>query len=100
MEIDGYNKENAICFEYQGQQHFFYVKHIQKKYENFLNQKRRDRIKKKIIKNHGILILYPDYKIKIIEYPYFILDSLKNTKFEKMIKCDAKSINVNSGFIP
>jgi|2_EtaG_2_1085320.scaffolds.fasta_scaffold01284_10 hypothetical protein len=98
MEIDGYNKENSICFEYQGRQHSIYIPHMHRKYDTFLDGKERDRIKKKLIEQNGIFILYPDYKIRFCDYPYFIENKLNNTKFEKMIKNKAKTIDVNMGF--
>ena len=98
MEIDGYNEDNAICFEYQGRQHFIHIPYIHRKYELFLNAQERDVVKKKLLNQNKIFILYPDYKIKPSDFPYFIENKLDNTKFKKMIKNSAKTIDINIGF--
>lgn len=58
-EFDIYIKSKDILIEYDGRQHYEYVKFIQKKYKNFLAQKSRDKRKAKLAKKQGkTLILF------------------------------------------
>ena len=54
LYVDFYLKGYDIAIEYDGEQHYKFVKFIHKKYKNFYNQVYRDRTKEKILLNHGI----------------------------------------------
>lgn len=61
MELDGYNEELSIAFEYQGQQHYS-RKWFRISEEDFQKQQERDRIKKELCEKRGIrLIIVPYY---------------------------------------
>jgi len=51
--VDIYIPEYKLCIEYQGQQHYFYPNRFHKTYEDFLDQRRRDKIKRELLKKHG-----------------------------------------------
>lgn len=61
LELDGYNEELNIAFEYQGKQHYEYVPFIHKNYENFELCKERDIRKKQLCQ---------EKKLNLIEIPY------------------------------
>jgi hypothetical protein len=71
LQLDGYNKELGIAFEYQGHQHFkraYYDKN-----DNALKKRQaRDKIKKELCKKQGITLLCPTYKMDEEEYEDFI----------------------------
>ena len=80
LELDYYNEELKLAFEYQGLQHeqydpFFHKKDI----NNFYKQQEHDRIKKEICEKKGIkLICIPskyDYT-NPLEMTDYILDNL------------------------
>jgi len=58
LQLDGYNKELKIAFEYQGEQHYSYkymrCKNNIEKYKLFKKQKERDLFKEQFCKNKGI----------------------------------------------
>lgn len=64
LELDGYNKDLKIGFEYNGRQHFEYNERFHRgDPENFEKQKTRDIKKYKLCREHGI-------KLIIIPYQY------------------------------
>jgi len=85
LQIDGYNKELKLGFEYQGRQHFIYVEFFHRTKENFEYIKSNDCIKKKILKNRNIFMLYPTYLLKKENYKSYVLSKIKNTKFEDFV---------------
>lgn len=63
LELDGYNAEFKLAFEYQGKQHTFFNKHFHKNQASFEKRQRDDYIKKEWCKENGIsLIEVPDYE--------------------------------------
>jgi len=61
LELDGYNKELGIAFEYQGIQHRKYTPMFHSTYTDFEEQLKRDAFKKKICEENNINVLYiPD----------------------------------------
>lgn len=86
LEIDGYNDDLKLGFEYQGIQHFEYIKHLHKNKKRFIAQKKRDEIKKKTFEQKGIKIMYPDRFTKIEDYQNFIVNFLYDNNLERVIK--------------
>lgn len=62
LELDGYNPEYQIAFEYQGVQHRKYSPGLfHETYEDFVQQQNRDAFKKKRCIEEGIHVIYiPD----------------------------------------
>jgi len=86
LEIDGYNKESKLGFEYQGIQHFKYIRHFFKNKWEFNKRVRHDKIKKNIFVEKEINIMFPDYKLKPISFENFILDYLTKNNLNHLIK--------------
>jgi len=63
LEIDLYNNDFKLAIEIQGQQHYKKNDKFHLTEEQFENQKKRDIIKKELIKKNNI---------KLIEIPYYI----------------------------
>lgn len=63
MELDGYNEELKIAFEFQGKQHYEFVEHFHRNgLEDLENQKKRDQQKRLDCEKLGIrLIEIPHY---------------------------------------
>lgn len=63
LELDGYNDDLKIAFEYQGEQHYNPVKFYGKEKNAFEKQKQRDKIKSITCKKYGIILLViPSFK--------------------------------------
>lgn len=60
LELDGYNGDLGIAFEYNGKQHYERVEYFQKNNNQFLDQKYRDNLKRQLcMKNSVILVIVP-----------------------------------------
>ena len=78
LEIDGYNEELKLGFEYQGRQHLeFCSRRFHKTKEDFNKQVFRDQVKRRILKKRGVRMMYPTYKLKESEFEEFIIEKLK-----------------------
>jgi hypothetical protein len=61
LELDGYNEELQLAFEYNGKQHNTYIPYFHKTKKKFHIAKKRDIMKKKLCKINEInLIIIPD----------------------------------------
>ena len=60
LELDGYNESLNIAFEYNGKQHYEFIKHFHNNIEKFNRQKARDKKKYSICQKRGLnLIIIP-----------------------------------------
>lgn len=84
-EIDGFNENLGLGFEYQGEQHFSKVDlfHRNKTLEEIIETDRKKRI---IFNKRGLLILEPTYKLRLEDFDEFILKAVSGTKFEKLVE--------------
>ena len=92
LQIDGYNKELKLGFEYQGIQHFERVEGWDSDINKFERRKSNDREKRRILSNRNIFMLYPTYRLKKENYKNYILSKIKDTKFEEIVD---KNIEIN-----
>ena len=79
IELDGYNEELKIAFEYNGIQHYQYVKHFHNgDIKEFEQQQERDEIKKEYCLKENIdLIVIPYWIEKNEELAEFIINHFK-----------------------
>jgi hypothetical protein len=71
MELDGYNEELALAFEYQGIQHYEYNTHFHKNFEDFEQRVKDDLLKRELCKIKGVTLIEIPYTIdydKMIDY--------------------------------
>lgn len=65
LELDMYNDELKLAFEYDGIQHAQYNKHFHKNdYNNFIKQKERDAAKNDLCRKNGIKLIRIPHTIK------------------------------------
>ncbi len=94
LQIDGYNENLKIGFEYQGKQHFKFSPHFCRNIETFKRGKQNDLTKKQILSSRNIFMFYPTYQLKKENYLEFIFSKIKNTQHENFINQNLK-ININ-----
>ena len=79
LELDGYNEELKIAFEYQGLQHYEAVEYFGGE-ESMLAQQKRDNLKKELCEKNNIILIEIPYWVKdLYEYisqELFNLDAL------------------------
>lgn len=55
--VDIYLENKSVAIEYDGEQHFRFIKHMHVSMDNFIKQLERDRAKDKLLSEHGIKLL-------------------------------------------
>lgn len=63
LELDGYNKDLKLAFEYQGAQHYNFTPYFHKTQEHFADQVYRDKLKKEICDQQGITLIVIPYNV-------------------------------------
>jgi len=76
LELDLFNEDLRLGIEVQGKQHYVYTPFFHKNYEDFMNQKYRDELKRMMCKNNNI---------KLIEIPY----DVKHEDMERYLRVKA-----------
>jgi hypothetical protein len=79
LELDGYNEELKMAFEFQGRQHFEYIQHWHKTKENFDTQVFKDKKKIDVLRSKGIKLFLPTYLLKYDDYDNFIRSCMNET---------------------
>jgi hypothetical protein len=82
LELDGYCEKIQLAFEYQGRQHYIFHKELfHRTQANFDKQKKRDKLKKKICKSRGIVLIVIPYTIRHHNLAKFIINKCKQEGF-------------------
>lgn len=78
LELDGFNRELMIAFEYMGEQHYRSNHYFNKSYEDFVNLVYRDNLKVELCDKHGIYLITIPYNIppeKMLSFITYYLPS-------------------------
>ena len=81
MEIDGYNDEMKLGFEYQGVQHYKHTPYFHKDIQDFNKQIYRDNLKKEILEKNGIRVIYVPYSVDLDDLEDWIKEELKKYNY-------------------
>ena len=77
LELDCYNEKLKLAVEYNGQQHYKYPSGFSgQTYEDFLNQQKRDKLKKEICEQNGVYLIVVPYNVPHDMIPTFIVYNL------------------------
>jgi hypothetical protein len=95
MEIDGYSKKLHIGFEYQGRQHYEYVKHFHKDKASLVQRIIDDQKKVELCREHGIClfvidssILYEDIQAEVLNQSKALGVDVTKFDFDQKISFD------------
>lgn len=72
LELDGYNAELALAFEYNGVQHYRFPNYFHKNEEEFDQQLRRDNYKKDVCNQAGVYLINIPYLVPHAQIPDYI----------------------------
>jgi hypothetical protein len=97
LELDGYDEELKLAFEYNGRQHYEKVGYWQTD-EEFESQKNRDRIKAELCQKSGINLIIIPYTVKYKDLYSFIVEQFPEYNFEKTINYDILNIGSNNQY--
>ena len=99
LELDGYNKEWNIGFEYQGRQHYEFIHFFHRNEETFKKRRSDDKLKKKLCKLNEITLIEVPHIISYEEMQEYIISQcrIKNVDVpNNFTKIDYNSFNVYS----
>ncbi|MDS9471545.1 hypothetical protein [Sporosarcina pasteurii] len=83
LELDGYNKKLRLAFEYEGEQHYYFIKLFHREKEGFLAQKARDEEKRKLCKEQGLNLIEVPYWLETDEEKIdFIFEKIKGLNID------------------
>lgn len=92
-ELDMYSEIDKVAFEYNGRQHYHFIREYHRDQQGFSDQKNRDVIKSKMCK---------DYEITLNVIPYWVtstdqclIDTIKNHLHNSGINFDTKNVNLS-----
>jgi hypothetical protein len=77
LELDGYNEQLHVAFEYQGIQHRTFTPHFHKTREDFLLQQERDAFKANVCEERGIHLLRIPDTVPYDELEAYIMAEVK-----------------------
>lgn len=84
MELDGYSQRLKIGFEYQGRQHYEFVKHFHREETSLAQRKLDDKTKFELCQDHGVKLFVIDSTL-----PY------EEIKLEILRQCQALQVDVS-----
>lgn len=93
LELDGFNEELNIAFEFHGIQHKKEIKKFFHKNKRFQDQKINDSIKRNICKNKTITLIEIFQPNNIDDIPSLIIKELLNNGYDFTDKLDSIKIN-------
>lgn len=77
LELDCYNKDLQLAVEYNGEQHYKWPnQYPDMTYEQFIQQVRRDELKRVLCDGNGVFLITVPYTIKHGDIPSFIIANL------------------------
>jgi hypothetical protein len=82
LELDGYNKELEIAFEYDGKQHYHFVRYFHRTKQGFENQKERDARKDRLCEENGVILIRIPYTVKRGDIKDYICDKCNDIGIE------------------
>jgi len=78
LELDGYNEELRIAFEYNGIQHYKWPNFTKNTVQDFIQQVRRDRYKTEMCDKNGVYLIIIPYKV-----PHHLIDKYIHFYYRK-----------------
>ena len=84
LELDGYDQELGIAFEYQGPQHYIHFEDYFHKKRGLEKQKKMDELKRELCKKNNVKLIEVPYYTKREDYPNHIIE-----------QCEEKGITID-----
>ncbi len=93
VELDGYNIELKMAFEYNGIQHYKKHETWHKTDEDFVKQQNRDKFVQDLCIENGIRLIIIPYTVKYEHLYTFIIEQLPEYNFEKIVDYELFKLN-------
>lgn len=72
LELDCYNKDLKLAVEYQGKQHYKFIKHFHHTQNGYHAQRYRDQLKALLCKKHHVYLIHVPYTIPVDDIEPFL----------------------------
>lgn len=82
MELDGYNEDLAVAFEYQGGQHYHYHNLFHESLEDFEQRIADDNLKRKVCMENNVTLIEVPYTVQYNQLPNYIIDECKKKNIQ------------------
>ena len=79
LELDCYNDDLKIAVEYNGEQHYNFPNFTNQTEKQFINQVRRDALKRELCDRNGVYLIVVPYNVAHERIPEFIMSYLPET---------------------
>lgn len=86
LELDCYNEELALAVEYNGSQHYIWPNYTNQKYDNFIKQRRRDRLKVDLCDLNGVYLITVPYNVPIEDIEDYIIYYLPENVQKRLLE--------------
>ena len=87
LELDMYNEDLQLAFEYDGAQHNHFTPHFHKTRDQFEYRKLLDNLKSQLCKDHGVLLVrIPYYVTADTLHPFLFGVAVHNTDLAKLMR--------------
>jgi len=86
LELDGYNEELKIAFEYQGEQHYNANHYFNRKQGELNKRLTHDKIKFEECRKRDVMLLCPNYLLRPNDFEEFILENIKKQVVQYLIR--------------
>ncbi|MFX1499515.1 MAG: zinc-ribbon domain-containing protein [Promethearchaeota archaeon] len=97
LELDGYNEQLKLAFEFQGQQHYEYFSFFHKNHDKFKRRKKNDLVKVRLCRANDIILIRVPYYISYDNMQNYIIRQYKlktGMKISELSKYEYKKFNV------
>lgn len=95
LELDGYNSELGIAFEYNGVQHYTWPNFTNQTYDEFKSQVRRDQFKLECCDRHNVYLITVPYTVPFDDLKDYIIHYLPEN-VSKRLKDNSDKSRKNS----
>lgn len=79
LELDCYNDDLKIAVEYNGEQHYKWPNFTKQSYVQFINQIRRDELKRQVCDRNDVYLITVPYNVGYEKIPSYIMSHLPET---------------------
>ena len=86
VELDCYNDELKLAIEYNGEQHYKWPNYTNQTYEQFINQTRRDTLKRQLCDKKGVYLIVVPYNVPHEKIPQYIISYLPESLQKRLQK--------------
>jgi hypothetical protein len=80
LELDGYNRDLKLGFEYQGSQHYGFNTRFHRSEKDYQDQVVRDQAKRDLCQKAGVTLIEISYKVPYQKLDSYIREQLRNRK--------------------